>query len=114
MLCLLLAAALQGGVAADDGSAAPGPREPSGYLDIYKVNSAVCQALRRGKMNMLRNLHPSKTIHYRMSRSLAGKRQAGLIRGTIPPTGEEGEPLGCELLEGLRQEWNITRAEFPP
>lgn len=115
ILFLLLALALPGvGIAADNGTEAQDPQEPASYLEIYGVNNAKCQALRRGKMRMLRNVHPDQKIRYHMTRSLAGKRQAGLIRDTIHPASEKAEALGCELLDGMRQEWTITGAEFVP
>lgn len=118
VLFLLLISSLPGvSSAADDGTATQAPQEPINYLEIYEVNSARCQSLRRGKMRMLRNVHPTQKIRYHMTRSLAGKRQAGLIRDTIYPAdekAEEAEALGCELLDGMQQEWTVTRAEFVP
>lgn len=114
---LLLCGAAMRCAAADAGAeemASAPLSEPGSYLEIYTVHSATCEALRRGKMRMLRNLHPTRSIDYRMIRNLSGKRQAGLIRETITPTHAEGEPLGCELLDGMQQEWAVIRAEFSP
>lgn len=81
------------------------------YLEFYKVPNNRCLSLMRGNMRMMRNIHPEKTIEYRLVRELAGTRQASLIRDQIAP-GEDGQALGCEKLDGLEQVWLIIRAHF--
>ncbi len=81
------------------------------FLEIYKQFDGSCQGLRRGDMRMLRNLHPSRPIAYRLARYVAGRRQGGLVRDTIAP-GAPGEPLGCEYIDGLEQDWKVVRETF--
>ena len=115
-LVLMFCAA--GSMAAED-VVVDATQEASAYLHIFKTNHSRCQSLRRGKMQMLQNLHPTRTIRYRMRRQLAGIPQAGLIRDEIAPTTDiedkqSADALGCELLEGLAQEWSVIRADFAP
>ncbi len=114
---LVLMLCATSGVAADD-AVVEAARGASAYLHISKTNHSRCQALRRGKMYVLHNLHPTRTIRYRMRRLLAGKPQAGLIRDHIAPTDPEdknsADALGCGLLEGLAQEWSVIQADFAP
>ena len=112
-LVLMFCAA--GSMAAED-AVVDAPQEASAYLHIFKTNHSRCQSLRRGKMQMLQNRHPARTIRYRMRRTLAGIPQAGLIRDDIAPTDIEdsADALGCELLNGLAQEWSVIRADFVP
>lgn len=94
-----------------DNNRAADAGEPRDYLEIYKEFSGRCQGLRRGDIRMLRNTHPGKTIEYRMIRLLGGLRQASLIEDIIKP-GDEGQKLGCEILDGREQTWEIVRARF--
>ncbi|MDZ7736828.1 MAG: hypothetical protein U5P41_12570 [Gammaproteobacteria bacterium] len=93
------------------GGSAGADDSPTGYLEIYKEFDGRCQGLRRGDIRMLRNTHPEKSIEYRLIRLLGDKRQASIIRDTIAP-GDEGQKLGCEMLEDREQTWEIVRAQF--
>jgi len=84
---------------------------PADYLEMYKEFDGRCQGLRRGDIRMIRNTHPSRSIEFRMVRMLGDKRQASLIRDTIKPR-DEGQRLGCEILDGREQTWKIIRARF--
>lgn len=86
-------------------------KDAASYLELYSEFNGRCQGLRRGDIRMLRNTHPSKTIEYRMVRLLGGHRQASLIQDTIKP-GDEGQKLGCELLDDRKQTWQVVRATF--
>lgn len=96
---------------AEEQTTADPKKEPADYLEIYQEFSGRCMGLRRGDMRMVRNTHPSKVIEYRMVRLLGGHRQASLIQGTITPE-DEGQKLGCELLDDRKQTWEIVRARF--
>lgn len=85
--------------------------DPASFLEIYSEFNGRCQGLRRGDIRMLRNTHPSKTIQYRMVRLLGGHRQASLIQDTITPS-DEGQKLGCEVLDDREQTWKVVRASF--
>jgi len=94
-------------VPAADDAAADGPQS---FLEYDREIYPKCQSLMRGKRILVRNVHASRTIHYYMARTLAGKRQAGIIRGQLAPGAHE--PLGCEKLDNLSQDWIILRATF--
>lgn len=95
---------------------ADGPEQnedPGAYIEFYKDFDGRCQGLRRGDIRLMRNVHPDKAIKYRLVRLLGGRRTVSLIQGTIEPR-EEGQRLGCEILEGREQIWQLVRAEFIP
>ena len=81
------------------------------YLEVNLKPDGKCLGLQRGNAVTLANRH-STVIHYRLARYLEKRRQPGLTVGSIMPTPENdaGEKLGCELLNGLRQEWRVVRA----
>ncbi len=84
--------------------------DPADYLKFESRFDATCQ-LWRADVRLMSNTHPSKTIKYRMVRYLADKRQPSLTVGTIEPGGEP-ERLGCTMIDGLEQRWEVKQALF--
>ena len=87
-------------------------KDTAAWLEFGRRSDGKCQGLNRGKAVTLLNRHPEATITYRLARYLSNRRQAGLTTGSIAPATEDGkgEKMGCELLDGLKQEWRTVRA----
>lgn len=70
-----------------------------------------CQILSDGgKLRVMRNVHPTRAIRYRLTRVFVGKPQ-GLSVGTAPAGGETIK-LGCTKVDGRAQDWTVDRAAF--
>lgn len=83
------------------------------YLKFETVPDGRCQILSEGgKLTLLRNTHPSKTIHYRLVRLFVARPQ-GLMDGSVNPA-EDVQKLGCDKVGGRAQTWQIKRAHFAP
>lgn len=85
---------------------------PEDYIEFESVLDGKCQNLSiRGKLRVVKNHHPDKTIKYRFYRIFAGKRQAGMAMGRIEP-GEGPVKLGCTKVDGHDQTWEIKVVTF--
>jgi hypothetical protein len=87
---------------------------PADFLEITQQLDGRCQMLSEGgKLTVVKNTHPSRTIRYRLVRLFYGKPQGGRIVGSIAPA-DEPQALGCNLVDQKPQTWEIERAEFAP
>lgn len=87
-------------------------KTPGDYLEFYSVLDGKCQILSNGgKLRLVKNNHPNKTIKYRFNRMFAGKRQAGPAVGIVEP-GNKPVKLGCTKVDDHEQTWEIKVAEF--
>jgi len=97
LAALLLAPPL---VAAEDASA---------LLAFEEVTDGKCQILSEGgKLVLLRNLHPARTIRYRLVRMFMDVPQ-GRVDGEIA-AGEVPQKLGCSRVNRRVQSWRVERA----
>lgn len=64
-----------------------------------------------GKLQVMRNLHQTRRISFRLIRYFIDVRQQGRVTGLAPPAGETIK-LGCTLVGGRPQRWEVERAEF--
>lgn len=81
------------------------------YLNIAPQHDGKCQNLSEGgKLVVLRNTHPARSIRFRLVRYFKGVPQSRIV-GAVAP-GEEGQKLGCNRVDGRDQSWKIERAEF--
>lgn len=110
----LLRAGLLAGCLAAWAQAAPANAtdDSDQYLAFESVGDGRCQILSDGgKLRILRNLHPERAIRYRLLRLFAGGHPQGLTAGTAPAGGEP-VPLGCTLVDGRVQDWQLVKAHF--
>jgi hypothetical protein len=88
------------------------PLSASTELEFQAIDDGHCQNLSEGgKLQVMKNKHPSKPVKYRLVRYFAGTPQPGLIPGVAEPSGEEVK-LGCTRVDGREQRWEIQRAVF--
>ncbi len=81
------------------------------FLTVEAQNDGRCQILSQGgKLVVLRNTHPDRSIHYRLVRYFMDVPQSRIV-GAVAP-GEEGQKLGCNRVDGRDQFWKIERADF--
>lgn len=86
-------------------------QEARNFLSIETIPDGKCQILSEGgQLVVLHNTHGSKKIRYRLTRYFADKQQ-GLSTGTVA-SGDEGQKLGCNKVDGRQQRWQIERAQF--
>lgn len=86
-------------------------RAAQDFLTVKSQNDGRCQILSEGgKLVVLRNTHPDRSIRYRLVRYFMDVPQSRVV-GAIAP-GEEGQKLGCSRVDGRDQFWKIERAEF--
>ncbi len=84
---------------------------PLEWLRFETVLDGRCQNLSEGgKLIVMHNDHPSRTIRYRLLR-LHVDRPQGLMDGSILPR-EPAQKLGCDRVGGRPQTWQIKRAQF--
>lgn len=82
------------------------------YLEFASELDNECQKRSpSGRLRLVRNLHPEKTIKYRFVRIFTNVRQPGFTRGTLEPN-DEPTQLGCTKISGRDQTWEIVKAEF--
>jgi hypothetical protein len=85
--------------------------EAASYLTVETVLDGRCHNLSEGgKLAVLRNTHPSKTIRYRLLRLFIDRPQ-GLLDGSLAPA-EGVQKLGCDKVGGRAQTWRVKRARF--
>lgn len=80
---------------------------------VLEINiDGKCQNLSEGgKLQVLRNLHPTRKIKFRLIRYFVDVRQQGRATGVAQPNGELVK-LGCTKVGGRLQRWVVERAEF--
>ncbi len=85
--------------------------KPLDWLRFETVLDGRCQNLSEGgKLIVMHNDHPSRTIRYRLLRLYVDRPQ-GLMDGSILP-GEPAQKLGCDRVGGRPQSWQVKRAQF--
>lgn len=85
--------------------------DPLAWLRFETVLDGRCHNLSEGgKLVVLHNDHPARTIRYRLQRVHVGRPQ-GLVDGSIA-SGEPAQKLGCDKVGGRAQGWQIKRAQF--
>ncbi|MBM4227449.1 MAG: hypothetical protein FJ164_06850 [Gammaproteobacteria bacterium] len=85
--------------------------DPRVWLRLETVLDGRCHNLSEGgKLVVMHNEHPSRTIRYRLLRVHVDRPQ-GLMDGIIAP-GEPAQRLGCDKVGGRPQAWQIKRAQF--
>ena len=81
-------------------------------LEFEQKNDGKCHILSEGgKLMVMHNRHAGKLIEFRLIRYFADVRQQGRATGTIA-AGESPIKLGCTLVDGREQRWEIERANF--
>lgn len=94
------------------GSAPPDPGTAASFLTFETKIDGRCHNLSEGgKLAVLHNNHPTKTIEFRLIRYHVDVPQWGRATGTAL-AGEAPVKLGCTLVGGREQRWVIERAEF--
>ncbi len=110
-LTALLLATL--GFALAQAAAGETAKDTTSYLLVETVPDGRCHNLSEGgKLVVLRNTHPTKSIRYRLLRLFIGRPQ-GLMDGSIT-TADGPQKLGCDKVGGRAQTWQIKRASFAP
>jgi len=78
-------------------------------LAFEEMTDGKCQILSEGgKLVVLRNLHPSRAIRYRLVRMFMEVPQ-GRLDGEIA-AGEATQKLGCSRVNRRVQSWRVERA----
>lgn len=99
-------------VAIEPGSASEPPAVAEDFLQFETKIDGRCHNLSEGgKLTVMKNLHPSKTIEFRLIRYFVEVRQRGRATGTAEPGGE-GIKIGCSQVGGRPQRWVVERATF--
>jgi len=89
-----------------------GGKMPADYLKFWSELDGKCQILSDGgKLRMMENTHPNKSIKFLLSRLFAGVRQPGYAKGILNPE-DEPKQLGCTRVQNRDQTWLVVRAEF--
>lgn len=84
---------------------------PAAVLVFEEQPDGKCQILSEGgKLVVLRNVHVSQAIRYRLVRMFLDVPQ-GRVDGEIGP-GATPQKLGCNRVNGRRQSWRVERATF--
>lgn len=85
--------------------------DAASYLTVETVLDGRCHNLSEGgKLAVLRNTHPTKTIRYRLLRLFIDRPQ-GLLGGSLAPAAGV-QKLGCDKVGGRAQTWQVKRARF--
>jgi hypothetical protein len=88
------------------------PEGADSFLSFESLVDGYCHNLsERGKLRVMKNNHPSLPIRYRLIRYFVDVRQRGRTTGTVEPGGSPTK-LGCTLVGGRPQRWEVERAEF--
>jgi hypothetical protein len=83
--------------------------DPSALLAFEEVADGRCQILSEGgKLVLMRNLHPTRAIRYRLVRIFMEVPQ-GRVDGEIA-AGEAPQKLGCSRVNRRVQSWRVERA----
>jgi hypothetical protein len=95
--------------AAGDGSRVRGPQD---YLEFLDQQDGKCYNLSQGgQLRLLKNSHASQRIRFRLVRYFSNVKQPGLVQGVIEPR-DQFIALGCTLVDGRQQRWEIETASF--
>lgn len=87
-------------------------KAPQHYLEFLDQQDATCYNLSQGgRLHLLKNTHPSQRIRFRLLRYFIHVKQPGLVQGIIEPKDKPIE-LGCTLVDGRKQWWEIYSASF--
>ena len=98
--------------ASPPGAASEPVKAAASYLSFESKIDGKCQNLSEGgKLQIVRNLHPTKKISFRLIRYFVDVRQRGRATGIAEPAGEAVK-LGCTRVGGRTQRWVVERAEF--
>lgn len=89
---------------------AQGEEDATRYVEFAFDFHAQCVS-RNGKMQQLVNAHPDRAIKVYLYRYFGGKRQPGRTAHTLK-AGAGPEDLGCTLIDGQEQSWEIVKAKF--
>jgi hypothetical protein len=82
------------------------------YLEFASELDNECQKRSpSGRLRMVKNIHPDKSIKFRFVRVFTNVRQPGFAGGTLEPN-HEPTLLGCTKISGRDQTWEIVNAEF--
>ena len=82
------------------------------YLLFESTIDGRCHNLSEGgKLQILRNMHPTKKISFRLIRYFVEVRQRGRATGVAEPAGNPVK-IGCTRVGGRSQRWVVERAEF--
>jgi hypothetical protein len=85
---------------------------PASFLSFESKTDGKCQNLSEGgKLQIMRNLHPTRKISFRLIRYFVDVRQNGRATGIAEPAGAPVK-LGCTRVDGHAQRWVVERAEF--
>ncbi len=90
-----------------EGTDAEGVKE---HLEFVTDFGANCVS-RNAKQILIQNLHPSRLIKVKLFRYFGDVRQPGRASYTLAP-GDEPLALGCDMIQGRAQRWDIHKAEF--
>ena len=99
-----------------DLSASQLAREPifkaESFLSFEDKLDGRCQNLSPGgKLTVIHNAHPTKTIRFRLIRYFVDVRQQGRATGVLLPGGNPVN-IGCNLVDGTKQQWAVEKADF--
>lgn len=87
-----------------------GDDNATGYIEFTFDFHAQCVS-RNGKMHQVVNKHPDRSIKAYLYRYLSDVRQPGRTAHTLPPQAEPTD-LGCSLVDGREQRWDLVKAKF--
>ncbi len=89
-------------------------KDPSGAVSFLRFASepdGKCHNLSEGgQLIKITNEHAGRRIRLRLHRLFAGVRQGGLV--VLDLSGRESASLGCSLVDGHGQSWEVERAAF--
>ena len=86
-------------------------KDPLGYLEFLVQQDAKCHNLSQGgQLSLLKNSHPSYRIRFRLVRYFSNVKQPGFAQGVIEPKGSI--KLGCTLVDGHKQWWEVNSANW--
>ncbi|MDH3279662.1 MAG: hypothetical protein OEQ18_00855 [Gammaproteobacteria bacterium] len=104
LIAILLASVLAAPISAS------GEERAAEYIEFsYDFHSECVN--RNGKMLLIRNTHPAHTIKLYLDRFFGDKRQPGRAAHTLSPAGEP-IAVGCTVVAGLAQNWEVAKAVF--
>jgi hypothetical protein len=82
------------------------------FLQFATKTDGRCQNLSQGgKLAVMQSSHPTRKIEFRLIRYFVDVPQNGRATGIAEPQGEV-VPLGCTLIGGRPQRWEVDRANF--
>lgn len=76
------------------------------------MQDGTCHNLNEGgRLWVLENTHTTKAIAFRLKRLYNGVQQGSFVVNRIAANGGK-QALGCSLVNGMTQRWQIHRAAF--